>query len=100
MKPHIFENDLLNEIIETQAAGRTAAHHDNRIGPHLEGFDKIPQDDFEREANAFIGMEDAQVQGSTAGFGRNDIRNPGSFCNGFAEDVHRAQMWKGDLHPC
>jgi hypothetical protein len=100
MEPEVFEDYLLNEVIEAEAAGRAAADHDNRIGTHPEGLDKISKDDLKRKADTFVGMEYPQRQGLSAGFRRKDVRNPCRLCNGLAEDMHRAQMREGDLHPC
>jgi hypothetical protein len=100
MKAHIFKDHFLNKIIEPKTTGRTTPYHDNGIGPHLKSFDEIPQDDFKRKTDTLIGMEDAQGQGFSAGLRRKNIRDAGSLCDRFAEDMHRAQMRKGYFHPC
>jgi hypothetical protein len=58
MKSHIFEDYFLNEIIESQAAGRTTPDHHNGIRSHLESLNKVSQNDFEGETDAFVRMKD------------------------------------------
>ena len=100
MKAHIFKDHFLNKVVESEAARRAAADHHNGIRSHLKGFDKISQDNFKWKTDRLIRVEDTEGQSFSAGFRRKDIGNAGGLCDGLAEDVHRAQTGKGDLHPC
>jgi hypothetical protein len=88
MKAHIFEDHFLNKVIESETARRPAADHHNGIRPHLKGFDKISQDNFKRETDTLIRVEDTEGQGLATGFRRKDVRNAGGLCDRLAEDVH------------
>src|SRR4030042_7087413 len=87
MKTHIFKNDFLNKVVESQTTRRATAHHHNGIRSHLKGLDEISQDHFKRKTDALIGVEDTQGQGFSAGFMRNKIRNGGGLCNSLAADM-------------
>src|SRR5512136_1048089 len=76
MESHIFKDHLLNQVIESQTTGRTTAHHDNGIRSHLQGFNKVSQNDLKGKADAFVRMEDTKGEGSSAGFRRKDYLHP------------------------
>src|SRR4030042_1177130 len=100
MTAHTLEDHFLNEVVESQTTGRTTAHHDNGTRSHLQGLNKVSQNDLEGKADTFIRMEDTEGQRFSGGFRRNDIRNLSGLCNGLAEDMHRTQVRKSHLHPC